>query len=370
MSFDLVGNGKTLVVGTLGRFYQFLIQSYADSFANVPQQGNFSIFEWNGSEYVQTGRQDAAANNLQPNDDISPTYSDELTLGFEQQIGNTIGVGVRGVFKKWNDIIDDVRTISPTGQLLREWMNYDAAEREYMGVEFVFDKRFSNNWSANLNYTYSQAEGNQEASFTSSLGDYIDAPICETTDPGISSTPSTRAGAPAGTFMLSCDEVQNGANKFGLLSYDRPHYVKGLTNYSLPLGPVNLTLGLVGNWRSGINYTPNRANISIRNPVSGGNVATATYFYDERGSERLPDVFEIDTAIEATWRLWRTLEFGVKAEAFNVTDEQNQINVNSTAFCSSASAPCGAALTTYAKATTRAAFQTPRQYRLTGLIRF
>ena len=370
LSYDLVGNGKTLVVGTLGRFYQFLIQSYADSFANVPQQGNFSIFEWNGSEYVQTGRQDAAANNLQPDADISPTYSDELTLGFEQQIGNTIGVGIRGVFKQWNDMIDDVRTVGPTGQLLREWINYDEAEREYMGVEFVFDKRFSNNWSTNLNYTYSEAKGNHFVDFTSSLGDYADVPVCETTDPGISSTPSTRAGAPAGTFMLPCSIVQNGPNKTGLATYDRPHYVKGNANYSLPLGPVNLTLGLVGNWRSGINYTPNRANISVRNPVTGGNVATATYFYEERGSERLPDVFEIDSAIEATWRLWRTLEFGVKAEAFNVTDEQNQINVNSTSFCSSASAPCGSALTTYGKATTRAAFQTPRQYRLTGLIRF
>ena len=360
-SFDLAGNGKTLVVGTAGRFYQFLIQSYTDAFANVPQQGAYSIFSWNGSEFVQTGRQDPSSNDLSPNPDLDPTYMDEVTIGFEQQIGNTVGIGIRGVFREWNDMIDDRLFFDAEGNIQQDYVNYEPAKRDYMGVELVFDKRFSNNWSANVNYTYSQAEGNHFASFASTLGDYVSA-TCQT-------SVDTTIG---NNGVIPCAEVQDGANKLGLATYDRPHYVKALTNYSVPVGRANVTLGLAGNWRSGLNYTPTRT-VNVLNPA-GQPVATAVYFYTDRGADRLDSVWEVDTALEATWRLWRNLEIGFKGEVFNVTDQQEQVAVNNAVFCGDANAAptsaCGLARARYGTATTRASFQTPRQYRLTGLVRF
>ena len=368
-SYDLMGHGKTLVVGTVGRFYQFLIQDYIDNFSNVPQQGAYTIFQWDGSQFVQSGRVDPTSNSLEPDLDLNPTYMDEFTVGFEQQIGNTMGIGIRGVFRKWNDLIDDVKSFDPDGNVQVAFTNLEQAERDYVGVETTFDKRFSNRWSAHVNYTWSETTGNHFASYQTAdsgsqfgLGDFMDAECRSAVDVTIGNQ-----------GVIPCADVTTGANKIGLASYNRPHYLKAQANYSVPLGRANVTLGMLGNWRSGFNYTPLRT-VNVINPVTGAVHGAATWFYENRGSHRLGGVFEIDSAIEATWRLWKTMEVGFKGEVFNMTDEQEQVSVNNLTWCgnSAANAPsaCQTSRNTFGKATTRAAFQVPRQFQLTGLIRF
>ena len=43
-SFDLSGDGKTLITGSYGRYYASIIQGFSDSFANVPQQENYDVY--------------------------------------------------------------------------------------------------------------------------------------------------------------------------------------------------------------------------------------------------------------------------------------------------------------------------------------
>ncbi len=102
-SYDVRGNGKTLVVGSYGRFYQGLLQGFSDSFASVPQQTNYDNFVWNGSSYVFSNRVELGASTFQPNLSLDPTYTDEFTAGAEQQIGQTIGVGVRYIHRDWQE---------------------------------------------------------------------------------------------------------------------------------------------------------------------------------------------------------------------------------------------------------------------------
>jgi hypothetical protein len=45
--------------------------------------------------------------------DLNPSYIDEFTFGAQQQIGPTVGVGARYIHRKWNDLIDDIRTVGP-----------------------------------------------------------------------------------------------------------------------------------------------------------------------------------------------------------------------------------------------------------------
>ena len=76
---------------------------------------------------------------------------------------------------------------------------------------------------AYASYTLSRTEGNHFADFSSALGDYY----ANATSTGISG------------FIV------NSANKYGLASYDRTHDVKGYGAYTLQLGRVTLTPGLV-----------------------------------------------------------------------------------------------------------------------------
>ena len=357
-SYDIFANGKTVVPFTYGRFYQYILQDLSDNFAQIPQQGNYSVYEWDGNEYVFAGRVDAEANDFRPNVDLDPSYLDEFTFGVQQQLGNTMAVGVRGIYRSWGDLIDDVVGFNADGSIYRDIVNYDDAEREYRGIELSLEKRFASRWSGLANYTYGETTGNHFVDLFSSLGDYLDAECRTTSDTTIGNNGS-----------IPCAEVNDGSNKNGNPTFDRTHVVHLLGTYTQPIGPVNLTFGVGGDWSSGETYTKARV-LNVVNPVTGRASGTATYFYDERGTDRLPSTYSLDTSIEATYRLWRNVEMGLKGEVFNVTDQQEQIRANLTTWCDANTPACQTARANYGKATARGSFQGPRAFRLTGLVRF
>ncbi len=360
-SFDISGDGKTIVTGSYGRFYTGVIQSFSDGFAGVPQQGDYDNYAWNGSSYVFQNSIRVGGNSFLPNPDLEPSYLDEFTVGFQRQFGRNMATGVRYIGREWNDLIDDVRTFNPDGSINRVVLNYDAAERSYRGVQVTFDKRLSSNWNAQASYTYSQTEGNHfEPTFTS-LGDYIDAQCRTTLDASI------------GTGgVIGCDEVQNGANKTGRPIYDRPHNFKFYGGYVRPIGPINLSLGALGEAISKRRYEKARP-MNVLTPGTLANAGpTATYFYNERGADPVSGMqWFVDTSIELTWRLPAATQVGLKGEIFNLTNREEKIISNNTAFCgTTANAGCQTAVDSYGKATARGSFQTPRQFRVSAIVRF
>ena len=373
-SYDLRGDGRSLIVGSYARPYQFIIQSFSDGFALVPQKSNYTNFTWNGTQFVQGAHIVQGGSSFKPNLDLKPSYVDEVTLGYQRQLGNTMGAGVRGIWRKWNDLIDDIVTINPDGSFAQQVVNYDVARRSYRGVELTFEKRFSSNWNANVNYTWSRARGNQFSDTATTLGDFLN-----------SNCRSGNAGAPidptiGNNGVIPCSEVNNGANKNGRASYDFPNDLKAQAAYLFRLGPVALTAGMAGEYRSGQDYTPS-ATLQVLVPgttTNSGN--TATYFYEDRGSRRLPNTYFLDGSLEATYRIWRTAEFGLKGEVFNLTDHQDVIDPTRilTTFCAASVAAnaTGAARTCFINqsrfgaATSRNAYRGPRSYRVTTLFRF
>lgn len=366
--YDTTGDGKLLVVASYGRFYQGIIQDFSDSFAGIPQQSNYNNFVFNPltGQYVPAGRVEIGASSFKPNADLRPVHLDESTFGVQRQIGQRIGVGVRAVFRTWGDLIDDIRSFKPDGSTARQVVNYDAAERSYKGIEFTFDKRLSNNWNAAANYTYGRTQGNHFAGTFSTLGDYLDATCRTTADPGIGNN---------GT--ISCSEVQNGANKFGHPTYDRPHTVKFSGAYVRPFGPVNVTAGVTGRAVSKQTFTPQRT-VNILSPT-GAAIATAAYFYEPLGSRRVDgmDVL-MDFALEGAWRAWQDVQAGMKFEVFNLWNAQEKVQANNLTFCSATTgvpAACAATRTAgsttfFGAATARGAFQLPRTFRYSVIFRF
>jgi len=364
-NYDLMGNGRTLLVGTYGRFYQFITQGFSDAFLQTVQQGSYDNYNWDGTQYVFSNRVLASGSSVQPNPDLDPTYVDEATFGIRQQIGNTIGVSVTGIWREWGDLIDDVRSFNTAGQQSVFYTNYGPAEREFWGVELVFDKRFSQNWNTNINYTWSRTEGNHfpatEGGATD-LGNYLNSDCRTTIDPAIG------VGG-----VIPCLVVSDGDNKFGRAGYDQQHNLKFGGAYVRSFGPVNLAGGLGGQLVSGLPFTKNRS-MNVLLPGTTTNAGpTVTYFYEERGSDTLPTIWQVDGSLEATFTVWRSLELGVKGEVFNITDEQDNRAVNLTTWCDNTVNPvaaCTTARNQFGKTTARGSFQPPRSYRLTALLRF
>jgi hypothetical protein len=346
-SYDLFGSGKTLVSAAYGRYYQFLVQSIADSiFSGLPQQASFDQFHFDGTQFVFDQSVRAGGNSQPVNSSLAPSYVDELNVAFQQQIGNTVAVGVRGIYRKWNNLVDDQKQIVAGTEILTpENFSDSVLKRRYRGIELTFEKRFSDNWTALANYTLSRSEGNQFNNFTTAL---LDFPGSSCTVPVFGAMPCTQA------------EI---TNQYGPSAFDRTHVFQAFGAYRLPLGIVNLTAAPAFTWMSGLPY---QEQIAFRNPA-GTNVS---YFVTPRGSSRLPDSYRVDFALEATFQAFGAntvplvagpLEFGLKGEVFNVTNQQEVFFNNAISLL-----PNGF----FGDPTSRGAFQTPRTYRFTALMRF
>ena len=338
--YDVFGNGKTLASAAYGRYYQFLVQDIADSvYAGVPQQANSDVFEWDGSQFVLVDSVRVGAGVSPVNDDLKPSYLDEINIALQQQLGNTMAVGIRGIYRQWKDLIDDRRFLDAEGNKVTVPENFgDELRRYYKGIELTFEKRFSRNWQASMNYTLSRSEGNHFSNYTSQLFDYA-TETCNVT------------GTPV-VGRIPCPQATN-INRYGYAAYDRTHIVQAFTAYTLPLRWVAITAAPSAFWQSGVPYQQQR-NFTVHNE-------TDTYFYEKRGTHRLPNYYQVDFALEAVFKPWGPLELGVKGEVFNVTNQQQQISNLSIRLIPDSN---------FGAATARGAFQTPRNYRLTALVRF
>jgi outer membrane receptor for ferrienterochelin and colicin len=338
--YDLFGNGKTLFSGAYGRYYQFLVQDIADSvYAGVAQQANYDLFTWDGSQFVLEQQVRVGGGITPVNNDLKPSYIDEFNVAVQQQLGNTMAVGIRGIYRQWKDLIDDRRILDAEGNKITEPFNFGNELRRYFkGIELTFEKRFSRNWQASMNYTLSRSEGNQFGNYTTQLFDYADQTCNVTGSPTVGRIPSSTA---------------TNINQYGYAAYDRTHIVQAFTAYTLPLKWVAITAAPTFVWQSGLPYQMQR-NFSI-------NGETKAYFYDKRGSHRLPNSYQVDFALEAVFKPWGPIEIGAKGEVFNVTNQQYQLT------CTGA---CLNPTVNFGKPTSRTNMQAPRGYRVTALARF
>ncbi|MFN7990327.1 MAG: TonB-dependent receptor [Thermoanaerobaculia bacterium] len=301
--WDLTGRAKTLLSFNYGLFYQSLIQNFADGYAGVPQQTNKNVYYFDSAtgKFVFDSRVEGGGNSTAVNNSLKPSYTQDISLGFEQQIGPVLGVALRGNWREWKDLIDDVRTYNATTKVRTlDYVNYGPADRTYKSLEVVVDKRFANNWQGFLSYTLSKTDGNSFTDFSSALGDYLDSP-------------ATRSG------VTSTGAIINEGNKDGLASYDRTHDIKAYGAYVFNTGRFTITPGSTLGWRSGNTY---------QRQVSGWTIAGNSYtqFTSERGSDRFPSQFYWDLGLGVDFRLFSEVNVGLRADIYNVTDTQTKLS--------------------------------------------
>ncbi len=340
--YDIFGNGKSLFSAAWGRYYQFLIQDIADSvYAGVAQIANYDIYLWDGTQWVFEEPVRVGAGVTPVNPDLNPSYLDEFNVAIQQQLGNTMAVGLRGIYRKWSDLVDD-RKLFDGQNVLNEPENFsdDELSRYYKAIELTFDKRFSRNWQAQVSYGLSRAEGDHFSNYSSQRFDFANE-NCRYRD--IANV----------TRTAPCPQVTD-VNQYGYASYDRTHIFRAFTAYTLPLRWVAITAAPSFFWQSGNPYQMQR-----NTPSNHG--YTFTYFFEKRGSHRLPDYYQLNFALEAVFKPWGPIEVGVKGEVFNVTNQQTQTG------CSGGCLNPGA---NFGYPTSRGSFQSPRSYRLTALARF
>ena len=247
-AYDIFGDGKTKIFGSYGQFRDRLKFNLPrgsfggdlviDDFFEIRSGETFSQFT---VDDILGGRSQFSRNLRVPSNDpnasiygsggkvdpdLKPFRQSEYTIGGERQIGNDYVFRLRYTLKNVDEVVEDagVRNeldseayiIANPGKGLHlqtlqtfGYNKFATPQRRYDGLEFVFEKRLSNNWYFNANYTLSRLYGNYSGLSSS---DEINAPT------GRLAPGTTRAFDLPFIGFTATGEPDNGR-----LETDRPH---------------------------------------------------------------------------------------------------------------------------------------------------
>ncbi len=299
-------------------------------------------------------------------DNFKPMSQDELIAGYERTLGDAWSVGVRGVARKFNQVIEDysinqglravyglapvalVYRIGNPGSSFDGWydidgdgvldrihlpadtLGYPKAERKYFALELTFSRRFANNWMLQGSYVWSHLYGNYEGYTNSDVGQ---------SDPGL-------------TVTFDVPGLLEHAR--GDLPNDRRHAFKAFGAYAWPVG-----FQLGGNL---FYYTGRPINSFGLHPTDADSRSYGAISFYTNGEPRprgccgrTDDVWGLDVMARYDFRL-ANLGLSLRLDVFNVFDTHAITGVDE-----GAEDATGAASPTYRQPIDH---QTPRRVRL------
>lgn len=206
------------------------------------------------------------------NADLEPQRTVQYEVGFQQQFGENIGVDVTGFYKDISNLLGSRILSTYTGEIYGQYVNRDYGNVK--GVTVALTKRMSDGFSANVDYTFSIAEGN--------------------------------ASDPNSAFW----DAQNNREtekQLVYLDWDQRHTLNGSVLFKLP---YDIVMSFVGEFGSGFPYTPNIPNLG------------ATF----ENSARKPATFNVDARASKTFTL-AGREIAATLNVYNLLDIRNEITV-------------------------------------------
>ena len=321
-AFDLTGNGRTVLKGHWGRYYDGAKATY---YTLLEPANPFFI------SYLDPGTGDVVAGPYQitasgsvhsMDPDIKHPRMDQAILGLQHELFKNFSVGVTGIYRKNTNFIDDVLIDSPTGwspvtvadpgpdnelgtsddpgttlTFYRQdtdpddnrflITNPEGAYREYRGVELMAEKRFADRWMMQGSWVISKIEGNiNNTGNFGNTGEYDNPNL----DP---------------RFQPFRD---------GRLTNDNTHIAKLLGMVRGPWGVIASTAFF---YTSGQTFTRTvRQRFDVNREV----------FAEPRGAQRLDARKQVDFKLEKQFGLGDRRRLGVTFEGFNLFNEATVTN--------------------------------------------
>jgi hypothetical protein len=272
-SFDVKGDGRVKAFASWGRYYDWTRYeiargSYGGDLWHIFYRsldtldiGNINLSNMPGRDLWggPNGFRDFRGNSIEATDpNIKPMYQDSFNGGVDFQLGARSAIGVHVIHNNLGRTIEDLgalvngdsvyvignpgegaNTITPPS-----YADFTAPfatqkpKRQYDALEFTFERRFSNNWFANANYTLSRLYGNYSGTANS---DEIQTPTTGITSKAAQQQLGTiaRSGSNAHTGW-DIDELmwdsRGNLDPRGRLATDRPHVVKLYGAYQFDMG--------------------------------------------------------------------------------------------------------------------------------------
>ncbi len=360
-ALDPFGNGKSKIFASYGRFFDRLkfalprglfggdifLEDYFEIFpGNVATQYNIGniLGSFSGPSvcpatgFIASGAYSRCQRNLRVNanepgaspyengavdPDLRPFQQTEVTVGFEHQLSKNFVLRGRYTYKNVDEAVEDAGIVNSSGseayvignpgrgfhlQMLRD-LGYDKSirpERRYDGLEFVLEKRLSNNWYFNANYTFSRLYGNYSGLASSDESHLVNGRLA----PGVS-----RA------FDLPfIGFTADGNPDNGRLPTDRPHVFNVFGSYILDWWKSNTNSSEFSFFQTVTSGTPQTTTIYGQSSV------TPQLFYPRGDLGRTPVFTQTDFNFTHRYRFGLDNKFTMAFDA-NVFNLWNQDTV-------------------------------------------
>jgi len=300
-TWDFLKDGKTKLFGSYGHFVEAIPLDM--NIRSLNGERDATIFNFDpvsiafdpvaNTPDTPSAIKGTAVNDIDPR--LKSQYQSEIILGLDRQIGSYWTVGVHGIYRSLERVIED--TFLPSDQNYAFFNpgdsvlapGYPKARRFFRGIEAIVQKRLADHWLFYGSYLYSQLKGNYD-------GGYREIGGFNAKDPNITD---------------DFDFPEFVVNSYGNLTIDRPHQVKAQVAY---IFPFNLTLALSGFYISG---TP-LSRIGWWNAYGGPEL-----FLTQRGTEgHSPSLTNVDAHVDYTFH-FEPVTIHLLGDVFNVMNRQS-----------------------------------------------
>jgi hypothetical protein len=310
--FDIFGDKRTIFKAHYGQFTEGMFAAYHNRLAGA--WSDYVSYYWDlaDEEWVEYDR---VQQNWELQDNIKHPYMEQFTVSLERELFQDASISVSYIAREWKDIIGVYDTLAQyepvsinVNPLNRTDTVYDLvsgsdhafiienlntgpyrnpymgnAYRKYRGLEFLFNKRFSNRWQLMLSYIYSTTPG----TIDNGWGDDI----------GWGGRNSQETGDP--NFWINAD---------GYATYSPPHMLKAQGTYLLPF-----EISLSASFRA-ITGTA----WAQRYRTSRFGQGRITYYTEQRGSRDYDMQKILDLRLEKIFVLAQKYRLGLIIDCFNV----------------------------------------------------
>jgi len=229
-AWDFLGNGRAKLFASAGRYYErvplYLAQSLDAAHPTTKDTYNYGVL---------TSHTVYSTNPAIPLPGVKNQSQDEYTLGVQWEVAPEFVLTGRLLYRDLNRLLETVGYVNAAGgidylvmnpgdqttPLLDTWAgrvpgytSFPKPRRTFKAFELMAEKRFSDRWFLQANYTLSRLEGNTAAGMDSTWTDVLP-------------NATTEWDIPSAVWV---------ANRYGLLPTDRTHQFKAMAAYQFDHG--------------------------------------------------------------------------------------------------------------------------------------
>jgi hypothetical protein len=316
LTFDLFGDKKTIFKAHYGQFTEAMLAAYFDRLST--EWSDYVSYYWDlaASEWVEFER---IEQNWRLQDNIKHPYLNQFTVSLERELFKDASLSVSYIYRDWKNLIgvyDTLAVYEPYEQSVdligqnfsiynlvsgdahefvienikpgpdRPYYGEKGAYRNYQGIEFLFNKRFSNKWQLMLSYIYSRTKGTIDNTWAADLGWQA-----------FEGQTKTIAGDP--NYWINAD---------GHSTYDPTHMIKIQGTYVLPF---DISFNAYFRGITGMAWAQTFRTYLL-------NQGRLTFFTEPRGSRHYPMATSLDLRLEKTFTLAGKYRLGIMIDCFNL----------------------------------------------------